>query len=65
MPSRIRQFKIRNSGGRQKLEALNINADRFAAAVLNHAIDQVEDGVCPICQKPFEECEYFQRLESE
>lgn len=25
----------------------------------------VDDGCCPICHKPFDDCTYFQRLENE
>lgn len=65
MPSKIPQFQFRDSKARKKLESLNVDPDKFAQAVLSHAANIAELGLCPICHKPFEECEYFQRLEED
>lgn len=34
-------------------------------AVLSHMEESKKSGICPICKKPFDDCEYFNRLENE
>lgn len=41
----------------------NGSKTRGVEAAILHLEQSMSEGVCPICKKPFDECEYFQKLE--
>lgn len=56
------RIEFRDVATKAKIRQLSPNPNQFAKAALNRVI---ELGCCPVCKKPFNECEYFRRIEKE
>lgn len=56
------RIEFRDIASKAKIRALNLSPNQFAKAALNRVI---ELGCCPVCRKPFEQCDYFRRIEEE
>lgn len=64
MPSKLPQIQFRDS------DLVSVFGDRAASVVKKliqhpHIRGRLEDSRCPLCGKPFEDCEYFRSLDSD
>lgn len=56
------RIEFRDIEAKAKIRSLSLSPNQFAKLAVNRVL---ESGKCPVCLKPFNECEYFQRIENE
>jgi len=64
MPSKFKQIQLRSPALRSKFGG---KADAVVRALLSNpgVIDSLLEEVCPVCHKPFDECDYFKSLDED